>query len=334
MRLSTYINQFFDQYLTHSKCLSDRTIKAYRDTYAIFLPFVAQYYSIKISSLRIEHLTADVILTFLNHLKSDRHNTISTINLRLTAIKSFARMIHSMYPQERKLTENIIRIPQKRLREQQIAYLYPDEVFKIYNAVDLRKKEGFRDYCLLHLLYDSGARVSEIAALNLNHFDPDNRRLTILGKNNHIRFIELWPKTTELIRIYIAKYRNSPNTLYRYRLFINQRRQAFTRHGIYRLCQKYLKLALEPTRFKKINPAHSFRHARAVNMLACGKPISNIKEQLGHENIQSTMVYLQKDLAMKPSEQLKMVEYAQSPLSLDQQLQELVSWENEKDILT
>jgi site-specific recombinase XerD len=333
MKLSTCIQQFLNQYLNHIKGSSEQTIKAYRDTCTLFLPFVAQYHGIKVASLRIDHLTADVIIAFLNHLDLDRHNTIRTRNLRLAGIKSLAKMIRSRYPQKRQLAENILNIPQERLRKHPIGYLYPQEIFEVFNTVDLKKKEGFRDYCLLHLLYDSGARVSEIAALNLDHFDAHNRKLAILGKGNHSRRIELWPKTTELIKIYIAKYRTVPKPLSRHRLFINQRGQAFTRHGIYRLCQKYLKLALELKRIEKINSTHSFRHARAVNLLACGKPISKIQKRLGHENIQSTMVYLQIDLAMIRTEQKKIVEYAQSRLSLDPKIEELIEWENKKDIL-
>jgi len=333
MKLSTCLNQFFVQYLPHIKGSSEKTIHAYRDTYRLFLPFAADYYHIKITSLRIEHLTVEMIIAFLNHLEHKRKNTARTRNLRLVAIKSLAKMIRFMYPQYRQLAQQILSIPQKRMQKKLIGYLYPEEIMDIFKVVDLKKNEGFRDYCLLHLLFDSGARATEITTLDLDYFVTHNQTLAILGKGNRFRQIELWPKTCELITMYIQKYRTTPRALYRHRLFINQRGQALTRSGIHRLCQKYLRRVLPPKRLKSINAAHSFRHSRAVNMLSCGHAITDIKIRLGHENIQSTMVYLHMDLAHKRRVQKKFIQYAQSTLKHDPKLDELIDWDHKEDIL-
>ena len=333
MKLSTCIIQFFDQYLPHIKGSSQHTIKSYRDTFALLLPFAAQYLSVKIDSLQLDHLSADLILAFLNHLEADRHNTARTRNHRLAVIKSLAKMIRFMYPEKRKIAERIIHIPQKRAQKQLIGFLYPDEIFKVFQAVSLTKKDGFRDYTLLHLLYDSGARASEAATLNLDYFNPQQHSLAIRGKGNRFRLITLEQKTTQLVKHYIQKYRKTPKPLYQQRLFINQRGEELTRHGIYRICKKYLTKALSPKRLKNINPAHSFRHSCAVSLLISGEPISNIKNRLGHEDIQSTMTYLQMDLTHRKHVQKKFIEYMQSKLSDDPKIDELIDWENKKEIL-
>lgn len=333
MKLSTCIIRFFDQYLPRIKGSSNQTIKAYRDSFTLFLPFAAEYLSVKIGSVRIEHLCPDLILAFLDYLESDRDNTARTRNHRLAALKSLAKMIRFMYPEKRELADRILGIPQKRMQKQLIGFLYHDEILKVFEAVDLKKKEGFRDYAILHLLYDSGARASEIATLNLDDFDPHTKTLAILGKGNRYRQIELWPKNAQLIELYIAKYRVTPNPLYRHRLFINQRGKEFTRHGIYRICKKYLFSALSPKRLKDINPAHSFRHSCAVRMLLCGDSISDIANRLGHENVQSTMVYTHLDLSRKRQIQKRFIEYTQSNLSDDLKIEELIDWENKEEIL-
>ena len=112
MKLSTCIHQFFDQYLPRIKGVSPNTIKAYRDTFGLFLPFAAQYHSIKINSLRIEHLSVDLILAFLEHLERERKNTAKTRNQRLTALKSLAKMIRFLHPEKRDLADSILSIPQ------------------------------------------------------------------------------------------------------------------------------------------------------------------------------------------------------------------------------
>ena len=174
---------------------------------------------------------------------------------------------------------------------------------------------------------------SEIATLNLDYFDCHNQTLAILGKGNRFRQIKLWPKTCELITLYIQKYRITPRPLYRHRLFISQRGQAFTRSGIHRLGQKYLQRALPQKRLKSLHAAHSFRHARAVNMLSCGNSVTDIKIRLGHENINSTMVYLHMDLTHKQAVQKKFIKYARSPLKHDPKLDELIDWDHKEDVL-
>jgi integrase/recombinase XerD len=295
MKLATCIYQFFDQYLVRIKGCSDQTVKAYRDAFGLFLPFAADHLVIK--------------------------------------IKSLAKMIRLMYPQNRKLAETILAIPQKRTQKQLIGFLYPDEILKVFQHVELTKKDGFRNYTILHLLEDSGARASEIATLKLDYFDPQNATLGILGKGDRYRQITLKPKTVQLIKLYIAKYRTTPKRLYQHYLFINQRATHITRHGIYRICKKYLYMALSPKRLKDINPVHSLRHSCAVRMLTCGKSLSDIKNRLGHENIESTMIYLHLDLRRKRQVQKAFIEYTKSNLPDDPKINELIDWENRKDIL-
>jgi integrase/recombinase XerD len=333
MRLTTCIHQFFDQYLPRVKGCRDNTLKGYRDAFTIFLPFAAEYLSVPINRLTVDQLSPDLILAFLDCLEKERGNTAKTRNLRLAAIKSLAKMIRFMYPEERKTAKRLLSIPQKRTQRKLIGFLYHEEIMSVLAGVDLKKKDGFRDYTILHLLFDSGARASEIGTLNLDYFDEKQKTLAILGKGDHFRLINLWPKTTELILRYIQKYRSTAHPLFKDRLFINQRGKELTRHGIYRICRKYLEKALPGKRLKDINPAHSFRHSCAVNMLSSGHPVSDIMNHLGHENIQSTMIYLHLDLTRRRAVQKKFIEYTQSLLAQDPKIDELIGWENEEETL-
>ncbi len=334
MKLSSCIHQFFGQYLPRIKGVSTHTIKAYRDTFKIFLPFAAKYHGIKIDSLNLEHLSSELILTFLDELERGRKNLAKTRNDRLASLKSFAKMIRFMYPEKRQIAEKIGNIPQKRTQKPLIGFLYQEEILKVFQSVDLKRKDGLRDYALLHLLYDSGARASEIATLNLDYFNLQQKTLVILGKWNRYRLIELEPKAVQLLQLYIRKYRTTPRPLYQHRLFINQRGEELTRHGIYRICKNHLTMTLPPKRLKAINPVHSFRHSCAVNMLYRGDSLSEIRNHLGHEDIQSTSIYLHLDLNRKREIQKRFIEYMQSVLTRDPKIEELLDWENKEDIIT
>jgi len=333
MKLSPPIHQFFDRYLPHIKGVSDHTLKAYRDAFKLFLIFSADYYGIKIKSLRLEQITSELILAFLDDLQSQRRNRARTRNQRVAALKSFAKMIRLLYPQHRAVAEAIFSIPQKRTQKTLVGFLYPEEILNVFHAVNLKRKEGSRDYALLHLLFDSGARASEVATLNLDYFNPEHKTLAILGKGNRFRMIELEPKTTQLLQLYIARFRPSPKPPYQHRLFVNQRREELTRFGIYRLCRKYLTMALPPKRLLTINPVHSFRHSCAVNMLARGLSASDVKNRLGHDNLQSTMTYLHLDLSLRKHIQKRYIHYMQSVIRLDPKIEEFLQWESDKDMI-
>lgn len=333
MRLSTCLHQYFYEYLPRIKGTSEHSIKAYRQTFSLFLHFMAGYHSIKIKSLKIEHLTADAVLAFLNHLEKDRKNGVQTRNHRLAVIKSLAKMIRFMHPNKKNIAESLLTIPQKRAQKKVMGFLYPEEIMKVFSAVDLKKKEGMRDFTILHLLYDSGARASEIATLEFDYFDPGNETIAVLGKGNRYRLINLCPRTASLISDYIINHRVDPIHLFAHRLFINQRKRGLTRHGINKICRKYLTKALPEKRLKDLSPAHCFRHSCAVKMVTSGEPVSDIKNRLGHRSVESTMIYLQLDLSKKRKIQSKLMEYMQSKINHDKKIDDLIDWKNSAEIL-
>lgn len=334
MKLSACVHQFFHQYLQNIRGMSPNTISSYRDAFKIFLPFAAEYYGIKISSLRLEQVSSELIIAFLQNLEQERKNRPKTRNIRLNTLKSFAKMIRLMYPEQREVAQRIINIPQKRFQKPLIGFLYQEEILSVFRAVDLRRKEGFRDYTLLHLLYDSGARASEIATLNLDYFNPHKKTLAILGKGNRFRLIPLERKTSHLLQLYIRQYRVPPKPLYQHRLFTSQRGEELSRHGIHHICKKYLSKALPPKRLKYINPVHSFRHSRAVDLLYQGKSTPEIQKRLGHDNPQSTTIYLHLDLNRRRHIQKEFVRHMDSVLTLDPKIEELLMWESDTDLMT
>ena len=92
-------------------------------------------------------------------------------------------------------------------------------------------------------------------------------------------------------------------------------------------------MALPPKRLKDINPVHSFRHSCAVKMLTDGHSISDIRNKLGHEDIQSTMVYLQLDLSKRKKIQNRFINHVQSTVTQNPEIDALIDWQNKDDIM-
>ena len=283
-----------------------------------------------VSGIDVADLSTDFIIDFLDHLENVAGNKIVTRN---NPIRSMARMILLMAPEDRETGERILNIPSKRFPKPLFGFLSHDEALAVFNSVDLKRKQGFRDYTILHLLYDSAARAHEIAGLCVDDFDPNEMRVGILGKGNRFRIVQIWPRTADLIVRYIKDHREKPMPVFKNRLFVNQRAQGFTRSGVYRICQKYLKKTLPENRLKNLNAVHCFRHSCAIHMLMCGSPISDIKNHLGHEDINSTMIYLKLDLSRRREVQKRFIEYTETILKNDPKIDELIDWENKDEIL-
>jgi site-specific recombinase XerD len=334
VNLTRCLHKFFSFYLPKIKGVSDHTVEVYKKTFELFLPFAAQYQSCSVQALQLKHLSTELIIDFLEYLEIERHNSARTRNLRLASLKALAKMINLLYPEYREYGDTFLRIPQKRFQKKLVGFLYQDEILKVLASVDIKRKEGMRDYTILNLLFDSGTRAAEIAALNIDYFDCHNKTLAILGKGNRFRQITLWPKTVGLIEFYLEKHRAKPKFNCKHILFINQRGGQFTRHGINRICKKYLKQALAQKRLDFLSPAHSFRHSCAMNMLTNGASITDIKNRLGHENINSTMAYLKLEMGRKREVQKQFIQYTQSILTKDPKIMDLADWENKDEILT
>ncbi len=333
MKLTDCVVMFLTKYLHDIRGLDPDTVKSYKDAFRIFIPYASQYLEKKNKKINVADISTDLVIDFLDYLETSLKNGIKTRNARLAAIRSMARMILLMDPEDSEVARRILNIPSKREPKPLFGFLTQDDAIKVFESVDLKRKEGFRDYTILHLLYDSGARAHEIAGLTIESFDPKEMRIGILGKGSRFRIVQLWPRTIDLIVKYLSKYREKPQHIYRDRLFINQRRQGFTRHGIYRICQKYLKKTLPESRLKSLNAAHCFRHSCAVNMLMNGSPISDIKIHLGHEDIKSTMIYLKLDLSRRREVQKRFIKYTETILSKDPEIDEIIGWDNKEELL-
>lgn len=333
MKLTVCVRRFFSDYLINVKNSSLQTVNSYKDSFRIFLPFAAKFLNVKIGTIGLEDLSTDLILSFLEYLEDERGNSIITRNQRLASLKSLAKMIRLLYPEHKDIAERIINIPQKRAAKSLFGFLTHDEIKAVFDLVNLDKKEGFRDYTILRLMYDSAARASEIGDLELENVDSKANTLGILGKGNRYRLVQLWPRTVQIVEQYAKEHRIKPKPLFSKYLFVNQRREKLTRQGIYKMCTKYLKAVLPENRLKQIKPAHCFRHSCAVHMLMDDKPLSHIKNHLGHENINSTMIYLRLDLSRKREVQQGFIKYTRKILINDPEIDDLIDWENQDNIL-
>lgn len=296
--LAPYVQAFFADYLCQQKRLSPQTIVSCRDTFRLLLLFLRAQTGIEPSALRIADVDAPVVLTFLNYLEQERGNSVRSRNIRLSAIRSFFRLVALRDPDSLGLVTRVLAIPMKREEQKLIGYLTRPEIQALLAAPDRSKWVGQRDHALLLTLYNSGARVSEITRLKRAQVCFENSTfLQLFGKGRKERTIPLWAETVRVLRAWFQELGEYAPTI----AFPSIRGKPLSRDAVDYLLKQAVQRAIPACpslATKKISP-HVIRHSTAMHLLQAGVDIATIALWLGHESIETTHVYLQADLAMK-----------------------------------
>ncbi|WP_298138369.1 site-specific integrase [Acidiferrobacter sp.] len=295
--LMPHVQAFFEEYLAAHRGLSANTVMAYRDALKLFFRFVSDSHKRSVATLALEDLTAKTVLAFLADIEGRRGNGIVTRNLRLAAVKSFVNYLTSQDPLRAGEYHRIAAIPVKRAPRRVMGYLEVAEMQAILKAIDRTHPRGERDYVLLSLLYNTGARVQEICDLRIDSLRLEGPPVvTIVGKGRKTRCVPLWKETAQLLRDYLADDPPPERPL-----FLNARGAPLGRFGVRHILQTRVREASGrcPTiKGRRIGP-HTLRHTTAMHLLQAGVDLSVIKSWLGHVSLSTTHGYVEIDLAMK-----------------------------------
>lgn len=294
-----YVQAFFADYLTAQRDLSPHTVASYRDALKLLLTFAVRRQHASVAELTFDDLAPEVVLEFLEDLEQTRRNTTRTRNARLAAIHTFFRYVAAHEPPVLGVCARICAIPLKKTTARTMGYLDYAEVLHILRSIDRSTPLGRRDYLLIALLFELGARAQEIASLRtsaLRLCEPAHAR--ILGKGRKERICPLRKKTAILIRDHLrergATLRDEP-------LFLGARSEPLTRFGILRVVQRHVRAAAKtlPSLAVKGVGAHTFRHTAAIHLLRAGNDLTVIRSWLGHVSVVTTDQYTDIDLEMK-----------------------------------
>jgi integrase/recombinase XerD len=296
--LAPHVQAFFTQHLCQHKQASPQTIASYRDTFRLFLTFVKDTTGREPAALQVSDLDAPLVLQFLDYLEHQRGNTVRSRNMRLAAIRTFARFLALCAPESLAIVTRVLAIPVKRADKKLIGSLTRAEVEALLAAPDRSCWVGRRDHALLLTLYNSGARVSEVTTLQRHQVCfGTSTFLQLTGKGRKERTVPLWRHTSRTLQAWFAELGEDGGRT----AFPNTRGRPLSRDGVAHLLQRATHKAVSgcpSLRTKKITP-HVLRHTTALHLLQSGVDIAVIALWLGHESIETTHVYLEVDLAYK-----------------------------------
>lgn len=292
------LQRFFAERLIQQQNASPRTVAAYRDTFRLLLNYAERATGKPPTKLALCDFDAAMVLDLLAHLEAERHNTVRTRNARLAAVRAFAHYVALQSPPALHLAQQILAIPMKRFERPMLEFLSRDEVRALLAAPGVTTWCGRRDTAMLALLYNTGARVSELIGIRVGDITlAATASVRLHGKGRKQRTVPLWKETATEIRQWLryADLRAEQP------LIPNRSGLPMTRTNVaerLNLAVSTAEVTFPQLAGRRISP-HTWRHTTAMHLLQAGVDLTVIALWLGHESPVTTHGYVEADLAMK-----------------------------------
>jgi integrase/recombinase XerD len=296
--LAPTLQAFFTDRLSRQRQASGHTIAAYRDALRLLLGYAETRTGLPPSRLDLADLDAPLIAGFLDHLETERGNSVRTRNARLAAIHSLFRFAALAHPEHAGSISRVLAIPPKRFDQALITYLTEPEADALLAACDQATRTGRRDHALLLLTVQTGLRISELTGLTPRdvHLGP-GAHVACHGKGRKDRITPLTGSTVAVLRAWLTEHGGDPATP----LFPTRRGSKLSRDAIEHRIAHYTSKATAtcPSLHGKRITAHVLRHTTAMRLLHAGIDTSVIALWLGHVSVDTTQIYLHADLKLK-----------------------------------
>ncbi len=296
--LAPTMQAFFTDRLTKQRNASQHTIAAYRDTMRLLLAFASERSAKPPSELDISDLDAPLIGAFLDHLEHERANSIRTRNARLAAIRSLFRYAALRHPEHASTIQRVLSIPPKRFERALVSFLTEPELDALLSAPDKTTWTGRRDHALILLAAQTGLRASELTGLSCSDINLGHgAHVTCLGKGRKQRITPLTTGSVTTLRAWLRERKGQPSDP----LFPTRTGTTLSRDALEHRLAKHAATAASrcPSLHGKPITAHVLRHTAAMRLLQAGVDTSVIALWLGHEQAETTQIYLHADLALK-----------------------------------
>lgn len=299
---ATYLSAYFLKYIPTRTGYTSNTIKSYRDAFIIFLRYCNDELRIKPEKIDFTIINRNMIDDFLSWLEYKKKYSVSTRNLRLAALHGFFRYIQLESPEYMELCNSILAIRSKKAPVTEMNYLSIEGIKSLLSMPDTKIHSERRDLAVLALMYDTGARVQEIADLQITDIRvkvPATIRLN--GKGNKARIIPLMPQTMNILKKYMTDYGLLDSTKASGPLFFNRKNEKLTRAGLSYILNKYVEKAMVHDKglFPNKMSAHVLRHSKAMHLLQSGVNLIYIRDFLGHASVTTTEIYAKSNPEIK-----------------------------------
>ncbi|WP_298846066.1 tyrosine-type recombinase/integrase [Clostridium sp.] len=270
--------------------LSDKSVEAYKQSLKSYLQFLEEYRSLVNDDVTFEAFSRDNVKDFVGWLKEHNYAPKS-INLKLTAIRSFLKYCSEEDFELRGIYTEVCSIKKQKEENRPIQYLQPTATSAILSAYDTKTAKYRRNRMMLILLYDTGARVQELADLNLSslHLETANPYVTLIGKGRKIRNVPLMGKTVKHLAIYLREFHQETNENPLLYSLLDSKPHSLSTDSISLVLKTAANTARKTCGDVPGNVhCHLIRKTKAMDLYKNGVPLPFIMQLLGHESMSTT----------------------------------------------
>ncbi len=268
----------FLEYLNYQKKYSAYTLLSYQNDICEFLDFLER------EGLSFRNLEYSDIRFFLMYLKDEKKDHNSSIDRKLSALRSFYKYLAN----EKIVSTNVFSLVSGPKKSKKLPrYFEYNELEEMFSIPDCRTPLGQRDLLLLEMLYATGCRVGELVSIKVSDIDLGRRNILILGKGNKERYVTYGDYCEEALTQYLRDGYLQLNVQKSDYLFLNRNGGVLTERGVRYLLDKIIE---QTSIHKKISP-HMIRHSFATHLLNEGCDLLTVQKLLGHESIKATQIY-------------------------------------------
>ena len=295
--IARHINAFLNEYMPSQKSHSSHTLKSYQYALALYIGFLATEKGISAERLCGECFSREIIEQWLQWLMELRGCSPETCNNRLASLRAFLRYLGSKEIRLLYLSEDATRILRKKEIHKKIKGMSKKAVQVLLSVPDLSTKAGRRDLALMIIIYSTATRIDEILSLKAKqlHLDAQKPEVTIIGKGSKIRTLYLLPKAVAHLKKYLKEFHGDTPNPEAY-VFYSRNIGSYgkmSQTAVNKQLKKHARVAHELCKEVPLDlHAHQLRHAKASHWLEDGMNIVQISFLLGHEQLQTTMVYI------------------------------------------
>ena len=319
-----YAESFPGDYLAAKRGCSAKTVSSYRDAIVLLIEFMQGRCGERFG---LPDIDAASVEAFLDHLESDRGNSVATRNQRQAAVNSFLSFVRMREPELYGQYAAVLGIPRKRAPVPSVAYLTVAEVEALFSSIDESTRQGLRGKAMLAFLYETAARVDELCGCLACQLRLESTPYVELhGKGGKARNVPVTESFAGLVRDYAAAYGVNRGEE---PLFFNRYGKPLTQKGVAYVLDKHLAVAAEvaPSIGRKKITCHSLRHSRAMHLLEAGVNLIYIRDILGHASVTTTEIYAKTNPELKRKYLTEhSATYSTGEKYTDEEKDDLVKW--------
>lgn len=295
------LHEFLDDYAPNFITSSDHTLKAYEDALALYFEFL-QVKGVTPDTLCRSHLERSWIEDWMVWLRVERGNSPQTVNNRLSSMRKFLDYLARKEVSLAYIYAEAKAIERLKVPKRHVEGMSKEAVKALLAAPDAATPIGRRDLTFMATMYGTGARLDELRSLTWGqlHLDAPKPYVTYLGKGDKPRTVYLLPREARMLRRYAAEALG-PNPLPGALLFPSRTKGGpMTEAAWDKRIKKYAAIAHESCPEVPVGAhAHLLRHSAATVWLDDGMNVVEVQHLLGHEDIRTTMFYIDVKMSSK-----------------------------------